>query len=100
MPADAEGKPIPTDVLFQRYTRYDAEGNAFRGEREAWVWSWFTTAGAFERERTRAFDQEQIWTAPGDADHPLPESGRVFLYTVLRDARGGIDWIRREVRID
>lgn len=99
-PVDEEGKPLTGDALYQPFTRYDAEGKAFRGEREAWVWSWFTTAGSFERERTRALEKEQLFTTPGDEDHPVPADGRVFLYVVVRDARGGMDWQVREVRIE
>ena len=88
-------------MLYQPFTRYDADGAFFREEREAWLWSWFTTAGEFDGDRTRAHDDPQEWTAPGtDADFPVPESGRVFLYSVVRDARGGIAWAKREVRID
>lgn len=100
VPADGEGRPIPADELYQPYTFRDAEGRAFRAEREAWVWSWFATAGAMERERTRDPGREQVWTTPGGDDRPVPRDGRVFLYAVVRDARGGMDWVRREVRVE
>lgn len=101
LPLGDDGKPLSDDVLYQPYTRYDSEGAFFRSEREAWLWSWFTTGGEFEDERTRDADEAQEWTAPGvDKDFPVPESRRVFLYSVVRDARGGIAWAKREVRID
>jgi hypothetical protein len=101
LPLGDDGKPMPDDVLYQPFTRYDADGAPFRNEREAWLWSWFTTAGEFKHERTRTPDKAQEWTAPGvEADYPVPKSGRVFLYSVVRDARGGIAWAKREVRID
>jgi len=56
--------------------------------------------GAMERERTRDPGREQVWTTPGGDDRPVPRDGRVFLYAVVRDARGGMDWVRREVRVE
>lgn len=101
LPTGDDGQPLPADALYQPFTRYDADGAFFRNERESWLWSWFATGGEFEKERTRAPDQAQEWTAPGaDPDFPVPESRRVFLYSVVRDARGGIAWAKREVRID
>ena len=101
LPAGPDGQPLSSDRLYQPFTRYDGEGKPFRDEREAWVWSWFTTGGAFERERTRAADQEQVWFTTGeDDDLAVPADGRVFLYGVVRDARGGIAWVRREVRVE
>src|SRR5690606_36059839 len=97
----ADGQALTEEELYQPYTRYDAEGAFFREEREAWLWSWFTTGGEFGRERTRQPSRNPEWTAPtGKGDDPIPAGGRVFLYSVVRDARGGIDWARREVRVD
>ena len=101
LPSGPDGKPLSSDDLYQPFTRYDGEGKPFRGEREEWVWSWFTTGGAFERDRTRSADQEQVWFTTGeDDDLEVPAGGRVFLYGVVRDARGGIAWVRREVRVE
>ncbi|WP_373047411.1 hypothetical protein [Vulgatibacter sp.] len=101
LPLGGDGQPLTDEAVYQPYTRYDAEGEFLREEREAWLWSWFTTGGQFEQDRTRALDEAQEWTAPGDdADYPVPAHRRVFLYSVVRDARGGIAWAKREVRID
>lgn len=97
LPIGSDGKPLTEEELYQSFMRYDADGRPIREEREAWVWSWFATAGTFERERTRSADQSVEWTAPSASERP--GDGRVFLWAVVRDARGGIDWVRREVRI-
>lgn len=100
LPVDGSGAPIPEEQLYQPYTRYDENGKKLQEDEEAWLWSWYSTAGELEDERTRGPQVPEKWTAPdGSKDYPLPASNRVFVYSVVRDARGGIDWAVREVRI-
>lgn len=97
-PLDEEGKPLH-DALFQRYTRYRQDGSAVGEVEEEWRYAWFSTGGRFEEGRTA--DRDANWTTPtGEADDPIPPGGRTFLYLVVRDGRGGIDWVRREVRVE
>lgn len=94
---DEKGKPLSTDSLYQSYTLRGAEGQAIRQEREEWVVSWFTTAGKFDRQRTRGVERTNEWIGPvGDAESPIPVSGRAFFYAVVRDGRGGTNWVVRE----
>lgn len=96
-PLDEEGRPIP-DAARQRYTRYRQDGSVIGEEVEEWRYSWFSTAGRFaEPQTTEGFAR---WTTPaGEKEDPLPPGGRTFLYLVVRDGRGGTDWVQREVRV-
>lgn len=98
IPVDALGQPLPEEI-YQRYTRLDQYGQPVGTLSEEWLYSWFGTSGSFTYDRTRA-DEVCTWTAPdGSQDEPLPPEGRAYLFLVVRDARGGIDWIVREVRV-
>lgn len=97
-PLDEEGRPLHGSEK-QSYTRYRHDGTPLGTEVEEWRYSWFSTAGRFHEARG---DTEGgiIWAAPtGDSEDPVPPEGRVFLYLVVRDGRGGVDWVRREVRV-
>lgn len=97
-PLDEEGKPIEGGLV-QRYSRYRQDGSVVEELEESWRYSWFSTGGRFEEERTT--DGPVFWTTPsGESDDPLPPDGRTFLYLVVRDGRGGTDWVRREVRVE
>ncbi len=100
LPRDENGQPLPADVIYQPFTRWTNTGEFFRDVREQWLWSWFTTAGEMETDRTKPADEEQTWTAPGtDPDYPVPAHRQAMLYSVVRDARGGIAWAKRLVEI-
>ncbi|AKU92335.1 hypothetical protein [Vulgatibacter incomptus] len=91
---------LPEGAKRQRFSRFDVQGNKIREEDESWMYSWFITAGAVGDLRTRDAGTFNVWTAPtGKKNDPVPTSGRVFLYSVVRDGRGGSDWAVREVRI-
>jgi hypothetical protein len=60
--------------------------------------SWFATAGSFDTDHTGRLESElaqtssdNTWTAPKDP-------GPVFMWVVLRDDRGGVDW--QSFRVD
>ncbi len=93
---------LPSDFgnLVQAFTRRDIDGNRVAEEEERWLYSWFATAGSLDGLRTRDARDPQLWIAPTDKkDDPAPADGRVFLYAVVRDGRGGIDWVMREVHV-
>lgn len=96
-PLDEEGRPLHGSHL-QRYTRFRRDGTAIGEDQEEWRFSWFSTGGRFSENRTTKGPAR--WTTPGGAeDDPLPPGGRTFLYVVVRDGRGGTDWVQREVRV-
>lgn len=85
---------------FQRFSRFDAYGKKLKTEREEWLYSWFATAGSLDALRTRAADEANRWRISDDPkEEPFPPDGRAFVYVVVRDLRGGIDWAIREVRL-
>jgi hypothetical protein len=66
---------------------------------EETVASWFATAGEFGAEqttaqRTRTLDNS--FTAPTTP----PPDGRISLYLVVRDQRGGVGWTSVELVVD
>jgi hypothetical protein len=73
------------------YVTLDLSARVLSDVREAMRASWFSTAGAFAVDHTGrdANDPttftENAWTAPAQA-------GRVHLWIVLRDDRGGAGW--------
>jgi hypothetical protein len=73
------------------YAYFDPETQSLRERREAMRVSWFATAGSFESDRTGRGEVEpetstsNAWTAPSSP-------GRVHLWVVLRDSRGGTDF--------
>ncbi len=70
---------------------YDAQTQTLVSQQESLHMSWFVTGGTFEHDRTGVASGETAtstsnpWTAPMQA-------GTVYLWLVLRDSRGGIDW--------
>lgn len=73
------------------YLRFDPVDRVLTTAREALRVSWYATAGRFDEPRTGraaadpATAADNAWTAPSVA-------GRVTLWVVLRDDRGGTDW--------
>jgi hypothetical protein len=84
----------PDPALVQRFVRRDVDGKAVRSEDEAWIWSWYTTAGEIGSLRSHEPLRDVEWHAPKDD----AGGARVFLYGVVRDGRGGMAWAVREVR--
>ncbi len=73
----------------ERYLEYDRQQHALTVRREAMRAAWYATAGTYDQERTGVAEQEIAsgsqngWVAP-------EEPGSYTLWTVLRDARGGV----------
>jgi hypothetical protein len=85
-------EPPPACDGAQAYVYYDPETRRVSGRREGMRVSWFSTAGTFRDARTGRTEQEadtsysaNLWTAPA-------REGRVTLWVVLRDDRGGVSW--------
>ncbi len=88
--------PPGADQLFQRYTDLDAFGDPIGPAVEEWVYSFFATAGDLDRVHTRDAAETNEYTAPDEA----PAGGEAVFYLVVRDHRGGADWLQRRVRIE
>lgn len=74
------------------YLWADAETRTVRTRREGVIASWFVTSGRLAEERTGRTEHEldgvdatNTWTVPSTP-------GRVGLWVVLRDDRGGVGW--------
>ncbi len=73
------------------YLSYDLGTRTLLPRREAMRVSWFASAGSFAEDRTgrgesdRTNSADNTWTAP-------KSTGRVHLWVVLRDSRGGVAW--------
>lgn len=80
----------------ETYALYDVTGQVVVTRRESLRVSWFTTAGAYERDRSgRTEDElesftENTWTAP-------EEARTSHLSFVLRDSRGGVSFTTLDV---
>jgi hypothetical protein len=80
------------------YAYFDPGTFTLTERHEAMRVSWFATAGTFESDHTGQPEanymnttSDSAWTAPS-------EPGPVFIWVVLRDDRGGVDW--KSFRID
>lgn len=84
------------DADAERYVVFDAASQSIVDKREAMRVSWFATAGDFDDDRTgRAEDDPATesangWTAPS-------ASGVVHVWVVLRDSRGGVGFVAKDV---
>ncbi len=86
-PADAE-----------TFAYFDPASQTVTRQREAMQVAWYSTAGAFDTESTGrastdlATTSANTWTAPTSA-------GRAFVFVVLRDSRGGVDFASVELTL-
>jgi hypothetical protein len=76
--------PGDFEALRETYVRVDAAGAPIETRQEDWAFSWFATAGDLDDLHTQSPAEGDRYTAPA--------SGRVLLWTVVRDLRGGISW--------
>lgn len=88
--------PVGGEALKQSYTDYDAFGVPIAPATEEWVYSFFATSGELDRVHTRDTAETNRYTAPRD----VPPGGEVAFYLVVRDHRGGTDWLVRRVRVE
>ena len=82
----------------ETYAYYDPTTALVADRHETMRVSWFTSAGAFEHDRTgrtsgeRETFTENAWNAPST-------TGQVELYVVLRDDRGGVAFAHRTIAV-
>lgn len=72
--------------------------------RESLFITWFTTTGSVLKARTWFLDGSIEFAELGDNEWSLPkagdeEQGSARLILVLRDERGGVDWLERQVEL-
>ena len=68
--------------------------------------SWFADAGSMDQDRTVFIDGETSieaatrnrWTPP--KQNEVPPGGLVHFATVVRDDRGGVGWLTRQLRLE
>jgi len=100
---DANPTATREDTLdWEAYPAADtAQKSAELGRTEELLWSWFSSAGESEWQRTGTIDgdvsiddaSKNEWTAPDEA-------GDVDFAVVLRDERGGVDWLLGSATVD
>jgi hypothetical protein len=77
---------------------FDLTAQALLPQRESLRVSWFATDGSFDQDHTgRGPDEDgtstdNLWTAPS-------APGSVHLWVVLRDSRGGVDFLYQAVTV-
>lgn len=86
--------PHADDALFQTYDDLGVDV-----EEEA-LYSWFAEAGGFQKDRSSGEFPDNKWTAPrrAELDGRVPPF-EIGLWLVLRDRRGGCDWLERRIRV-
>jgi len=79
------------DAEAERYVSFDVARQAIVPRRESMRVSWFATDGLFDEDRTgRGEDDLETSTANGWVAPSAPS--QVFIWIVLRDGRGGVDF--------
>jgi len=81
------GQPSPGSI--QTYNECDPDGNA-TSIQETLSWQWYVTAGEMPE-----FDG--TGNAVGDAVELERDAGPFTIWTILRDGRGGVAWVQRDV---
>jgi hypothetical protein len=82
----------------ETYVYFDRTSQVLTTKREWMRVSWFASAGTFEVDHNGRDEGDAAttlangWTAPAGA-------GVVHFWVVLRDARGGVAWTTRDVRV-
>ena len=82
----------------EEYVYFDPSTLALTSVREALQVAWYVSAGALETESTsrsaadEALTSANTWTAPA-------ATGASRLWVVLRDSRGGVDVVTREIGV-
>jgi hypothetical protein len=77
----------------QIYAECDPGGARFAVEEDL-RWQWYATGGSFDTDGG-AFD---LGNATGSDVTFTPPDGALTVWLILRDGRGGEDWIRRDFR--
>ncbi|MGM0577723.1 MAG: hypothetical protein ACQEXJ_18495 [Myxococcota bacterium] len=101
--AEGQAAVVPPDQEVELLPVWDPEsmeafvdGNDDRREEDPLL-SWYAEGGDFDKERTRGGVPDNTWTTPTLED--LDGREEIGLWLVLRDRRGGLDWLERRVRV-
>jgi hypothetical protein len=82
----------------ESYPVFDVQSHTLITHREAMVVSWYATEGSFEHDSTgRSGDETELVT---DNHWTAGSAGRVHLWVVLRDERGGTDFVGYDLDVD
>ena len=76
----------------ESFAYLDPEQHVLVGRHESMRVSWFATAGSFGSDHTGRGESEFVQTSSDNSWTAPKEPGPVFLWVVLRDDRGGVDW--------
>jgi len=75
----------------EAFLAFDPNMQSLSLRREAMRVSWFATAGAFEHDVTGRTEEDESTSTSNPFRAPA-EPGPIFLWIVLRDSRGGLDF--------
>jgi hypothetical protein len=78
----------------EHFTQIDAQGQSLEKD-EKLIFSWFVTTGELATQRTPAEEAEDQTLVAPFLFSSVPASRRGTMYAVLRDGRGGADWMVR-----
>jgi hypothetical protein len=106
-PTVAPGTPLTlevawTDTTPETYPVFNLVTQMLETHRESLSVSWFATDGTFLHDRTGRGENEDdlttddVWTAPAV---PVSADGVVHFWVLLRDIRGGVDFIETAVKV-
>ncbi len=97
VPQAADGSSESYQTLFVDFETHEVR---LEDREEILIWSWFATAGRLGRartEETRTRGEQNLWTAQESAPR---SQGDVWIWLVLRDNRGGVDFTSLHLRVD
>jgi hypothetical protein len=83
----------------ETYVQYDLTTQTLVERREALRVSWFTTAGELAHDRSGRAEDDAATTTDNELMLPAV-AGPVHLWLVLRDSRGGQDWLELGLVVD
>jgi len=88
---DCAGKPVGCTGS-EAYGYVDPTTGELSARHESMRVAWFSTSGAFEDDHTGVVEDDYLKTSSDNAWQAPSTPGLVFMWVVLRDARGGSDW--------
>jgi hypothetical protein len=84
----------------ESYGYVDPSTGALTPRHEAMRVAWFATAGEFDDDHTGRPEGDFAKTSSENAWHAPTNPGLVFMWVVLRDARGGSDWQSFQLQVE
>lgn len=85
--------PLSNEQSRETYEGADGEEAA-----ETFTYAWYATEGSLEKVFTYDDYPSNVWKAPVLSDGEKDREG--ILWLVLRDGRGGVDWLSRRIVIE